>query len=184
MKKNKGPVPPNNIGWGFARIGSDKFHWSCWDRIETVRKPKLTWVLLESDWAWVLLEFVKVFLVGVETGEARLQEWWSSERLGWILVAVLWWVQIGCEGGRGKESKAAAVEEDDNGEGSGVRGNKEAKPKVELQKKNVWFVFMCVVATIVLVAATMVLVLAHVVAPMVAISATVIAVRAIQNRVS
>ena len=35
-----------------------------------------------------------------------------------------------CEGGRGKESQAAAVEEDDNGEGSGVRvhGNEEAEP--------------------------------------------------------
>ena len=38
------------------------------------------------------------------------------------------------------------MEEDDNREGSGVRvcGNEEAKPEVELQKKNVWFVFMCV----------------------------------------
>ena len=35
---------------------------------------------------------------------------------------------------------------DDNGEESGicVRGNKEAEPKVELHKKNVWFVFVCV----------------------------------------
>ena len=35
---------------------------------------------------------------------------------------------------------------DDNGEESGirVRENKEAEPKVELQKKNVWFVFVCV----------------------------------------
>ena len=35
-----------------------------------------------------------------------------------------------CEGGRGEESQAAAVEEDDNGEGSGVRvhGNEEAEP--------------------------------------------------------
>ena len=55
-----------------------------------------------------------------------------------------------CKGGRGKESEAAAMEEDDDEEGSGVcvhvrvRGNEEAKPKVELQKKNVWFVFMCV----------------------------------------
>ena len=51
-----------------------------------------------------------------------------------------------CEGGRGKESEAAIMAEDDNGEESGirVRGNKEAKPKVELQKKNVWFVFVCV----------------------------------------
>ena len=52
-----------------------------------------------------------------------------------------------CEGGRGKESEAvAAVEEDDDGEGSGVRvhGNEEVEPKVELQKKNVWFAFMCV----------------------------------------
>ena len=23
--------------------------------------------------------------------------WWSSERLGWVLAAVLWWVQIGVE---------------------------------------------------------------------------------------
>ena len=37
-----------------------------------------------------------------------------------------------CEGGRGKESKAVVVEEDDDGEGSGVcvRGNEEAEPKV------------------------------------------------------
>ena len=51
-----------------------------------------------------------------------------------------------CEGGRGKESEAAIMAKDDNGEESGirVRGNKEAKPKVELQKKNVWFVFVCV----------------------------------------
>ena len=35
---------------------------------------------------------------------------------------------------RGKESEAAAVEKDDDGEGSGVhvRGNEEAKPEVEL----------------------------------------------------
>ena len=35
---------------------------------------------------------------------------------------------------------------DDNGEESGicVRENKEAEPKVELHKKNVWFVFVCV----------------------------------------
>ena len=51
-----------------------------------------------------------------------------------------------CEGGRGKESEAAIMAEDDNGEESGirVRENKEAEPKVELQKKNVWFVFVCV----------------------------------------
>ena len=38
------------------------------------------------------------------------------------------------------------MEEDDNGEGSGVCvcGNEEAEPEVELQKKNVWFVFVCV----------------------------------------
>ena len=24
--------------------------------------------------------------------------WWSSERLGWVLVAVLWWVPIGVAG--------------------------------------------------------------------------------------
>ena len=44
------------------------------------------------------------------------------------------------------------MEEDDDEEGSGVyvcvcvhvRGNEEAEPKVKLQKKNVWFVFMCV----------------------------------------
>ena len=54
-----------------------------------------------------------------------------------------------CEGGRGKESEAAIMAKDDNGEESGicVRGNKEAEPKVELHKKNVWFVFVCVGAT-------------------------------------
>ena len=38
------------------------------------------------------------------------------------------------------------MEKDDDGEGSGVRvcGNEEEEPKVELQKKNVWFVFLCV----------------------------------------
>ena len=38
------------------------------------------------------------------------------------------------------------MEENDDGEGSGVRvrGNKKAELEVELQKKNVWFVFLCV----------------------------------------
>ena len=38
------------------------------------------------------------------------------------------------------------MEEDDDGEGSGVcvRGNEKAELEVELQKKNVWFVFLCV----------------------------------------
>ena len=36
-----------------------------------------------------------MFLAGVETREAGLLGWWSSERLGWVLVTVLWWVQIG-----------------------------------------------------------------------------------------
>ena len=54
------------------------------------------------------------FLAGVETREVGPLGWWLSERLGWVLVAVLWWVQIGvsliwfwdcvlvlqCEGGR------------------------------------------------------------------------------------
>ena len=56
----------------------------------------------------------KCFLAGVETREVGPLGWWSSERLGWILAAVLWWVQIRvsliwfwdcvlvlqCEGGR------------------------------------------------------------------------------------
>ena len=36
------------------------------------------------------------------------------------------------------------MEEDDNGEGSSVRGNEEVELEVELQKKNVRFIFMCV----------------------------------------
>ena len=38
------------------------------------------------------------------------------------------------------------MEEDDEGEGSGVcvRGNEKAELEVELQKKNVWFVFLYV----------------------------------------
>ena len=36
------------------------------------------------------------------------------------------------------------MEEDDDGEGSSVRGNEEVELEVELQKKNVWFVFVCV----------------------------------------
>ena len=50
-----------------------------------------------------------------------------------------------CEGGRGKESEAAIMAEDDNGEESGirVRENKEAEPKVELQKKNVVCFCVC-----------------------------------------
>ena len=32
------------------------------------------------------------FLAGVETREARPLGWWSSERLGWVLAVVLWWV--------------------------------------------------------------------------------------------
>ena len=65
----------------------------------------------------------------------------------WVLIRCLDCVLVlQCEGGRGKESEAAIMAEDDNGEESGirVRGNKEAEPKVELQKKNVWFVFVCV----------------------------------------
>ena len=103
-------------------------------------------VILESAWS--------VFLAGVETREVGLLGWWSSDRLGWVLVAVLWWIQIRvsliwfwvliwfwdcvlflqCEGGRGKESAASTVEEDDDEEGSGicVRGNEEVEPKVKL----------------------------------------------------
>ena len=36
------------------------------------------------------------------------------------------------------------MEEDDDREGSGVQGNEEVELEVELQKKNVWFVFVCV----------------------------------------
>ena len=36
------------------------------------------------------------------------------------------------------------MEEDDDGEGSSVRGNEEVELEVELQKKNVRFIFMCV----------------------------------------
>ena len=36
------------------------------------------------------------------------------------------------------------MEEDDDREGSGVHGNEEVELEVELQKKNVWFVFVCV----------------------------------------
>ena len=47
-----------------------------------------------------------------------------------------------CEEGRGEESQAAAVEEDDNGEGSGVcvhvRGNEEAEPDQQLMVPSVW----------------------------------------------
>ena len=39
-----------------------------------------------------------MFLAGVETGEAGPLGWWSSERLGWVLAAVLWWVPIGVAG--------------------------------------------------------------------------------------
>ena len=46
-----------------------------------------------------------------------------------------------CEEGRGEESQAAVVEEDDNGEGSGVcvhvRGNEEAKPDQQLMVSSV-----------------------------------------------
>ena len=36
------------------------------------------------------------------------------------------------------------MEEDDDREGSSVRGNEEVELEVELQKKNVRFIFMCV----------------------------------------
>ena len=36
------------------------------------------------------------------------------------------------------------MEEDDDRLGSGVHGNEEVELEVELQKKNVWFVFVCV----------------------------------------
>ena len=46
-----------------------------------------------------------------------------------------------CEEGRGEESQAAVVEEDDNGEGSGVcvhvHGNEEAKPDQQLMVSSV-----------------------------------------------
>ena len=46
-----------------------------------------------------------------------------------------------CEGGRGEESQATAVEEDDNEEGSGVRvhvcGNEEAEPDQQLMVPSV-----------------------------------------------
>ena len=35
-----------------------------------------------------------LFLAGVEIEEVGLLGWWSSERLGWVLAAILWWVQI------------------------------------------------------------------------------------------
>ena len=127
-----------------------------WISIQVGLRRRSWGVILESAWS--------VFLAGVETGEAGPLGWWSSERLGWVLAAVLWWDQIGvslilfwvliwlwdcvlvlqCKGGRWKESKAATVEEDDDREGSGVHGNEEVELEVELQKKNVWFVFVCV----------------------------------------
>ncbi|KAK9991085.1 hypothetical protein SO802_026070 [Lithocarpus litseifolius] len=36
-----------------------------------------------------------MFLARVEIGEAGPLGWWSLERLGWVLAAILWWVQIG-----------------------------------------------------------------------------------------
>ena len=36
------------------------------------------------------------------------------------------------------------MEEDDDREGSSVRGNEEVELEVELQKKNMRFIFMCV----------------------------------------
>ena len=90
--------------------------------------------LSRSSWDVILESAWLVFLARVETREARPLGWWSSERLGWVLATVLWWVQIGvsliwfwvliwfwdcvlvlqCEGGKGDESQATAVEEDDN----------------------------------------------------------------------
>nr|POE70398.1 hypothetical protein CFP56_71202 [Quercus suber] len=92
------------------------------DRVESA----FLGIILKSAWS--------VFLTGVETEEAGPLQWWSSERLGWVLGAVLWWVQIGCERGRGEESEVVVVEEDDDEEGSDVhvcvRGNEEAEPEV------------------------------------------------------
>nr|POE99772.1 hypothetical protein CFP56_48667 [Quercus suber] len=45
-----------------------------------------------------------VFLAGVEIEEAGPLGWWSLERLGWVLAAVLW------------RTSSRTVEEDDDGE--------------------------------------------------------------------
>ena len=76
------------------------------------------------------------FVVGLDWGD-----WFLFWVLIWFWDCVL---VLQCKGGRWKESKAAAVEEDDDRLGSGVHGNEEVELEVELQKKNVWFVFVCV----------------------------------------
>ena len=49
--------------------------------------------------SWHLDQVELAFLDRVETEEAKLLGWWSSDRLRWVLAGVLWWVQIRFCGG-------------------------------------------------------------------------------------